>query len=314
MAKQTRRKRQATKRRAPGAAATKTKAVSAAASNPAPRLQSTSNGWQLLLYTLRSMRTQWRFWLKFLALFGVLNLLLVHNFSVDVPGLKTQLSDYLGGQAAVTGLSTYALLLASSGSSGGAASVYQLLLLIIGSLSAIWALRQFRGGETNDLSLKNSLYQGMYPFVPFILTLLVIALALLPMLLTASLYSTVLTSGVTRTWFEQAIFLVIFLAGVGVSIWLVTRWIFALYIVTLPDIQPLQSLREAARLLAGKQLAVIRKILLLLVGLLVASVVIVVPVILLAAPLAQFVFFLLGIIVLPLTHSYLYNLYRELLP
>jgi hypothetical protein len=286
--------------------------VSAAKTQPVTEL---SSGFRLLSSSVKSLATHWPFWLKFVLLFGALNLILANSFSIDVPSLKNELATYFGAQSAVTGIGTYALLVTSSGSTtSGAASVYQFLLILIASLAAIWALRQYRtDAAVSSLSLRDSLYKSMHPFVPFVLVLLVVALTLLPMLLSASLYSAVLSGGVTRTGLEQFVFLMIFLIGVAVTVWLLTRWLFGIYIVTLEDMRPVRALKESVKLVRGHQLAVIRKVLFLLVALVVISMVVLVPVIMFATPLALPLFFVLGLVALPLTHSYLYELYRELL-
>jgi hypothetical protein len=270
--------------------------------------------WRLLGRTLAHGRQHWQFWLKFLLLFAVLNLLLVHNVANDVASLKAQLASFLGTNSPATGLGTYALLLATNSSAAGAAGAYQYLLLIIGSLAAIWSLRQFMSDQPPaTLRLRDSLYRGMAPLIPFVLVLIVLSLELIPVVLSGGLYGIVASGGIIRTWFEQLLFLAIFFAGLGLTIWLLMRTIFALYIVTLTDMTPMRALRDANQIVKGRQLNVMRKLIFLLAVLLLGSMLILIPVIFIAPAATQWVFFLLGIAALPFAHAYLYSFYRELL-
>jgi hypothetical protein len=264
--------------------------------------------------SLRLLTSHWQFWLLFSALFAVLNLVLVHNFSTDVVALKDDIAGFLGAQSAVTGIGTYALLLADNSSAPGAAAAYQYALLVVASLAAIWALRQFMSETApSNLRVRDSLYRGMYPLVPFIIVLVVLTLELVPLLLAGSIYSIAVSGGVTRTLLEQGLFLAFFLAAAALSCWLIVRSVFALYIVTLADMQPVEALRDAVRIVKGRQLGIIRRVVFLLLMLLVGSLLILLPVILFFTPLTQIVFFALSILALPFVHAYMYSLYRELL-
>ncbi len=270
--------------------------------------------WQLLDKLRQHVSSHWRFWLKYIVLLAALNVLLVHNLGNDIATLKSQLASFLGANSAATGLGTYTLLLANNSTASGSAGVYQYILLIIGSLAAIWSLRQFMSDQPPaTLRLRDSFYRGMFPLVPFVLVLIVLSLELIPVILTGTLYGIVSNGGIIRTWYEQVLFLVIFFAGLGVTIWLLMRSVFALYIVTLSDMTPLRALRDASQIVRGRQLNVIRKIVFLLVLLLVVSMALLLPVIFLVPVATQWVFFVLSMVALPFVHAYLYSFYRELL-
>ena len=270
--------------------------------------------WQLLKKVMRDMHAQWPFWLKFIALLAVLNLILVHNLGNDIASLKSQLAAFLGANSAATGLGTYALLLASNSTATGSAGVYQYILLIIGSLAAIWSLRQlFSDQPPAVLRLRDSYYRGMFPLIPFVLVLTVLSLELIPAILAGSLYGVMANGGIIRAWYEQVIFLMIFFIGLGLTLWLLMRSVFALYIVTLSDMTPLRALRDASQIVKGRQLNVVRRILFLLGLLLVVSMAVLLPVIFIVPVATQWVFFALSMAALPFVHAYLYSYYRELL-
>jgi hypothetical protein len=273
-----------------------------------------SSAWHLFTKSCGHLIEHWRFWLVFSALFGLLNLIFVHNFSTDVVALKENLAAFLGAGSPATGLGTYALLVANNSAAPGAAAAYQYCLLVIASLACIWALRQFMSESgSSALTVRDSLYQGMYPLIPFILVGAVLILELVPLLLAGSIYSLAIGGGVTRTVAEQMFFIAFLFAAMALSIWLMVRSIFALYIVTLAGMRPVEALRDAARIVKGRQLGIIRRLLFLVLVLLVGSLIILLPVILLLTPATQIVFFALSIFILPFVHTYLYSLYRELL-
>jgi hypothetical protein len=94
---------------------------------------------------------------------------------------------------------------------------------------------------------------------------------------------------------------------------MISSSLFALYIVTLPDMTPMKALRSARELVRHRRWTVLRKILCLPLILLVAGAVIMLPIIIVLTPLAQWVFFLLTMLALVAAHAYMYTLYRELL-
>lgn len=306
------RRQRAEKKRVPPAGANKRTPVADAQAAPPQKL---SSAWQLFIASGKFIATRWQFWLTFMVLYGFFSLLLVHNFSTDVAELKSSIAAFLGANTAATGLGTYAFLIASNTSStGGAAAVYQYILLIIASLATIWALRQFMSEKAPPrLRVRDSLYEGMYPLVPFTIVLVVLSLSLVPMIAAGSLYSIVVSGGIAQTLPEQLIFLALLLVGFIITIWLLTRWLFALYIVTLIGARPAQALQDARRIVKGRQVVVIRKILFMLLLLVVASVIVMLPVILFVTAVSQMVLFALSLLAVPFIHTYLYSLYRELL-
>lgn len=223
----------------------------------------------------------------------------------------------LGGSASTTTAKSVvnafaALLSATASASGPSAGPYQFMLAIITSLAAIWALRQVVKGGTKP-RVRDSFYRGMYPLIPFVLVLLVMSLQLVPFAIGAKIYATVITNGIAAHLFEKLLWLLLFIVLSIWSLYMLSASSFALYIVTLPDMPPLQALRSARSLVRYRRWTVLRKILGLPLILLVIAVIIMFPVILIVSPAAPWVFFLLSMIGLVVIHVYMYTLYRELL-
>ncbi len=251
-----------------------------------------------------------------IAIYGVLNIILVRGVagSSDLANLKGTLDGAfsgLGGKLASASL-TFASLLASSGSGNTATSgVYQTVLLVVCSLAFIWALRQATAKHATRV--RDSFYHGMYPLVPFLLVFGLFGLQLVPLTIGGGLYTMVISNGIAIHLWEKALWLVLFCGLAAWSLRMATATIFALYIVALPDMTPLQAYRSARQLVYGRRLLIWRKLLFLPLVLLLLAVLFELPLILFVTPLAAWAFFAVSMAALPVVHGYLYGLYREML-
>jgi len=193
-----------------------------------------------------------------------------------------------------------------------ASSAYQSVLFVIISLVTIYALRQAYGKAVKPAPIKSSFYKGPQQLVPFILVMLVIGLQLIPLLLGVSLYSFVSTGGMIVGLLEQAVCLGTLVLLVLSSLYMMTSSLIALYIVTLPDVTPMQALRSARELVRFRRWTVMRKIICLPIMLLICIVLVMAPMVLWLTGIAEWFFFAFSLGLLIVAHSYLYNLYREL--
>lgn len=227
----------------------------------------------------------------------------INNFSAVKDNLSDgrSFSDALGGFGALLG-----------GSAGGSesASVIQSLLVVFVSLVIIWALRQLLAGK--KFSVKEAYYNSMFPLIPFLLVIFVIIIQLLPVTLGSSLVA-LIVSTLSSSGLATFIMVLLILPLFAWSVYMLSSSIFALYIVTLPDMQPRQALRSAKKLVSLRRLKIIRRLLFLPIFMLLAMGVIMLPLILYVQALVVPVFYLLSVLALLLAHSYLYSLYRGLL-
>ena len=261
----------------------------------------------------------WNYRFLFLGLvvvYGLLDILLVQGFSggVNVNNLKHQLSQSQGSHTNQVGLgfSVFLNLLTTSSSSGNSSGgAYQLFLGLIISLATIWMLRQVTAGEM--VRFRNAFYKGMYPLIPFVLVLLVVLLQTVPFLIGGGLYNLVISNGIAIYLAEQLLWGLLFAVLSFISVYMLCSSLFALYIVTLPDMTPLKALRSARQLVRYRRPSVFRKLLFLPLALLVIASIIMVPVIVFVAPAAPWVLFVLAVSSLIAAHAYMYSLYRELL-
>lgn len=262
----------------------------------------------------RALSTVWEHRRPFLgiaAIYGVLNLMLVRGVSSSSD--LVQLKDLLPGvDAFTTNVALLAFLVTNPGEKfGDVASAYQAFLLLITSLAVVWALRQVMSGAT--ARIRDSFYKGMYPLIPVIPILCVILLGLLPLILSAGLYSMLVDSGIAATMLERILWALVMVVGAAATLFFLSSSVMALYIATLPDMTPLKALRSARELVRGRRLAVIRKMLFLPLAAAVVLAVVMLTIIGLWTAAAPWVFFVLSMVGIVVVHAYLYTLYRELL-
>ncbi|MCA9330545.1 hypothetical protein KC957_00710 [Candidatus Saccharibacteria bacterium] len=275
---------------------------------------------KILKKSVKTLGKRKLFFLGIVAIYLILTIVLVKGFGVSgqIGDLKDTITDVFQGQFSrfTTGLALFGVLLSNVTSApSDQANAYQTILLVTTSLAVIWGLRQNLSPENArvKLQVRDAFYKGMYPLVPFLLVLLVIGLQLLPVALGGFLYSTVIGGGLAVTTLEKAIWIILVSTLVLFSLYMLTSSIFALYIVTLPEVRPLQALRSARELVRHRRWVIMRKLLFIPVALLLIAGVIIIPLILLSATVAEWVFFVLSMVSLVVLHSYLYTLYRELL-
>lgn len=244
-------------------------------------------------------------------MYGLVQFILVQGaLAGNFTELKNAIDTSIGGIGGNVTLLSY--MFGSIGQTSSAeSSVYQSILFIIGSLAFIWALRQLTAGKS--IRIRDAYYRGMYPLIPFILVVLVIGLQTLPILVGAWLYSLVIENGIAVSLVGQFLWLAIFFGFVLVSLYMICSSVFALYIATLPDMTPVKALRSARKLVLHRRWSVARKIILLFVGLFMLAGLIMLPLIMVVPVLAPLVFYTGTVVAMGFTHTYIYNIYRELL-
>ncbi len=264
---------------------------------------------QLTKQTIESTRVHIKVLSGITLVYGLLSLLLVRGLGagINVAQLRDQAGNHVAGS-----LATYFELLGNnSDASNPNAGVYQTILFIIGSLAIIWALRQLAAGERP--SVKDAYYRGMYPLVPFVLVLLVILVQLLPAVIGLAAYQFLSVGGVINSIAGALVVGIFVLALAVLSMYMLASSFFALYIVTLPGMEPMVALKTAKKLVTGRRWTLLRKLLFLLFVIFAAMAVIMVPFILVVPVLASWVLFALGIVAVAVGHAYSYNLYQRLL-
>lgn len=267
----------------------------------------------------RTWRTYWQNKKVFgglLAIFFVLTIVFVQGarLSGEASDIQFIVEDLIDGATgrllggiAVLGLFTSSVANAPSDVAG----VYQTIFFILMSLAIIYALRKLHVGKT--IGIRDALYNSTYPLVPFVLTLFVIGLQLIPFAVGSWLFSTVSSAGLAAHPVEQLMWAIIFFLLALLSLYMVASSIFALYIVTLPDMRPMQSLRSARKLVYLRRWAIMRKLIFAPFVLVILGFLVSLPFAIFVPVLAEYIvllYFLFGSLFF---YGYVYELYRELL-
>lgn len=267
--------------------------------------------WQQSLSLIRKNK---KFFAVFTLAYALLNLLFIQSSNgFDLKQAQELIGDSVGGTLP-TSLALYSELIGSSARlKSQTASLYQFIIILLFGLAMIYGIRHMYGQESKKVSVKTAFYKGMTPIVPVLLVLMVLALQLLPLSIGSGLYSTVINGGLAVTSLERIIWLVFMISTALLSLYLVSGSVFALIIVTLPDMTPMRALRSSRELVRFRRLQVIRKLVFLALALLIVLGIFIVPFIALVPALAQTAFFIASMIALPLALTYLYSLYRNML-
>jgi hypothetical protein len=256
-----------------------------------------SPAWKILGNSLRHLWKHKKLFLGILAIYAVLNIVLVKGLAnnLQVTNLKSAYESFGSNQNTFdNSLTLFSVLIGSSASTTGeSGNVYQVFLLIVISLAIIWALRRTYEKEVK-VRIRDSFYKGMYPFVPVILIILLIMVQMLPLIMGVSIYSTVQTGGIAVGIIEKAAWLCGLIAMIGLTVYFLSSSLFALYIVTLKDMTPVRALRVANKMVKYRRWTLI-------------------PLILVLPIAADIIYAVAAIFTLGIVHSYVYALYRELL-
>lgn len=276
------------------------------------------SSYRLMRESLGVLKRNWKLFGGIVAVYLLLTIMLVKGFGVgsDIGELKDALQEAFQGRTAeiATSLALFSVLLGNASSTASeVAGAYQSLLLVVTSLVLIWALRQTGAAKKTSVTVRDAFYKGLYPLVPFLLVLLVIGLQLLPLLTASFLYSIVFGGGLAVTPIEQGLWACLLFMLIVLSLYMITSSVFALYIVTLPDMRPMQALRSARELVRFRRWVIMRKFLFLPSALIVVSALIMVPLIIISPAFAEWLFFVMSMLALAVVHSYMYRLYRELI-
>lgn len=251
-----------------------------------------------------------------LVIYALLNLVFVRGFTapIDIAQVKETMSE-LFGASSPTGFSLAAAIFGSmlggTGTESATTPVYQSLLFIVASLALIWIFRQSSAG--NKPTARGAFYNGMYPIVPFLLVGSVMMIQLIPAYFGGLVYGIIRNNGLATTAAEQVIWLLLFGALIVLSLYMICSSLFALYIVTLPDMRPMQALRSARQLVFSRRMSVIRKLLFMPLIAFIFLVLVVIPAIYFIPVIAPWLYFVLSLASVIFLHAYLYTLYKELL-
>lgn len=284
------------------------------AKQQAHRRQPLPGSFRLTWQVLNIFKRYWKTLGGIVLVYLLLNIVFasgISNISNNFATIKSDLKT-TGGHGLWHATGGFGSLVATSGAGGSATgSTLQSVLFVIESLVIIWALRHLLSEQ--PVTVKLAFYKAMAPLIPFLLVVAVIIIQLLPVTIGGLVLATVSTSIFTDAALATIFTAVIFVLLAAWSLYMVSASVFALYIVTLPDVQPRQALRSARELVRFRRLTVLRKVFFMPIFILVVMAAIIVPLILYASGIVPVVFYVLSMLAILFIHTYLYSLYRGLI-
>ena len=261
-------------------------------------------------------------------LFGLLGILFGSMTAQDT---YRQISELLGeGSAEVfnggLGSITQAALLAVASFTGGQGltegqQVYLVMIFLLTWLSTVWLLREYQAGRSP--SLRDGLYNSAAPLLPTFFVGLVMMIQLIPFGIMLIARSALGAVGIELIGFGGMIFYLLMIAVSVLTLYWITSTFFALIIVTLPGIYPMQALKSAKKIVTGRRLVILYRMLWAIMMVAVVWLVTIVPLILLTNWLGNLAEWLNSVPIVPLyvvflsaattiwLCSYVYLFYRK---
>ncbi len=266
--------------------------------------------------SVKTIKTHWKILFGIVFVYLILNIVFasgISSLSGAVENIKFNLDSSDNGGSLGEALNGFGSLIASAGtSSSSTGSTLQTILIILESLIIIWSLRHLMAGQ--KIRVKQAYYSATGPLIPFVLVLIVLFIQFLPLLVGTSVVSAILSAiFVGGGGLATTIFIFFFALFAGWTFYMISSSLFAIYIVTLPDMEPRRALRSAKNLVKFRRWQIMRKLFFLPIVIFIAMAAVVVPLIIYATFLVAPVFFALSMFALLFAHTYLYTLYRNLL-
>lgn len=286
-----------------------------------------------MAFTRQVNKTLWthrKIFAWLIVIYSILTAVLIGVASQDsytalTDGLRDAGAQIFGGDVAQVGTASQTVLqIATSGfetSATDVQQVYSVLMSLLAWLATVWLLRNLLAGH--KVRVRDGLYSSGAPIIATFLVAVVLVVQLLPLALAVLGYAAASASGLLAGGVEA----MLFWAAAGLlgllSLYLVTSTFFALIIVTLPGMYPLQALRAAGDMVMGRRTRILLRFLWMLLNLVVTWAVVLIPVILFdtwlkgvwsqiqGLPLIPVVLLILGSFTVIWTSAYVYLLYRK---
>jgi hypothetical protein len=261
---------------------------------------------KLSVDAFKTIKKFWKPLIGIVVVYSLLNLIFANGL---INSVKSTVED-IQKDSFATSASGFGDVIANAGFSNNS-SVAQTILFIFETMVIVYALRHLIAGD--KLGIKQAYYESTFPLIPLVLVLFVIVLQLIPFSLSAAVLALVLSGLFGSGSMLTVIISLIFILLTAWSLYMFSSSIFAIYIVTLPNMAPLQALKAAKNLVKYRRWPIIRRLMFLPILVTFILGLLIIPLIMFAHVLVAPVFFALSMLAVLYAHTYLYNLYRGLL-
>lgn len=173
-----------------------------------------------------------------------------------------------------------------SGGSSESAAVFAVLIFLVLWLTTIFLLRHRLAGH--KVKLRDGLYNGMGPLLSTLAVFVVAVVQCVPIIVLVIVYSAAVQTNFLATPFYALLFFIFAMLMLLLSGYLLSSTLMALIAVTAPGLYPMEALRTASNLMAGRRIRFVLRIIALLILLVVMWVLVMMPLILFDLWLKQF--------------------------
>lgn len=249
-----------------------------------------------ILYTFKMIFKNWKLFLPFLLIMTIAAIafvgLMSENTYRDIRNILDQTAEQ--NNANIGTFAKSGLLLVSTVFTGGlsvesnnaGAGVFVALIFLIIWLVTIFLLRHIMAGH--KVKLRDGLYNAMTPLISTFVVLLVAVIQCLPIMIFLIAYSAAIETHFLDTPFYALLFWVFSALMFLLSFYLVSGTIMALTAVTAPGLYPIQALKTANDLMAGRRIKFILRIIALIIVLIIMWAVVMMPLIMFDLFMKQF--------------------------
>lgn len=282
------------------------------------------------IYVWRTLWANRKLFISLALVYSIITLLMVGMASQDTYStLKDTLNssggDFLAGTWGEIGKAGLLFISALTGRFAQTLSdvqqVYVALIALMTWLTSIWLLRNILAGHR--VRLKDGLYSSGSPILSTFLVALLLLVQLIPVALALIGYVAASSTGLLTGGVEAMLFW--FAAGLltVLSLYWMTSTFFALVVVTLPGMYPMQAIRTAGELVIGRRLRILLRLLWMAAGIFFAWADVFIPLILLDSwlkgiwptiswiPTIPVAILIMSALSIVWASSYIYLLYRK---
>jgi len=273
--------------------------------------------WSLLKSAFNQIEQNKKLFIGIMVVYLLLTMIFVKGISgnFQISSIQQNVIDSLGEQSGKLqrGTASYGILLGSAVSApGDVESIYQTILIMIAGLATIWALRKTYN-ERPKVQIRDAFYKGMYPLIPYLIVLFVMLMYCLPLGITSTIFSAIQANGLAVSGPEQLIWTSVLIAGGLLTAYLLLSAVFAIYIVTLPNMRPIKALKEANALVKFRRWQIAKKFIIFFGGSLLVSAIVLIPLIIFFARGAEVIYLVFSMLFMVLSNAFTYRIYRQLI-
>lgn len=249
----------------------------------------------------------WRPLVGVTATYAVLYFVFVMSFQLN-SNVAELLSTTTGKLPQAFGVISDSMFNSYSGAQSDATTLIQILLFVAATLALVWTLRRLQ--NLQKAGIRDAYYEGPARLVPVLIVSLILMLTFIPALFGSTVLSYALSA--STGGFELAIASIISLALIFASLLLFVMYWPAFYIVTLPQMYPIKSLKAAAKVTKKYRLSIMRKFVLLGMFCFLLLLILMLPIALTVPMVVPYVLYLVVFGIFMISQVFLFELYRSL--